>query len=297
MPKTKKQEDFLEVFFPSEMRDIPPTKHLRLDSFEREILHNMHLELLRADDYLLLSPGLMLLRPKEAADIEESLKGEEEFLTQLKRYVMQELVFNTAILEGNSYFLEQNYHLTIVRFLPTGAGSYELKLYTNTRVDLISHYSDKIYLGRDMISLVEEKKQFGLPYLLGCIKREYERLRLDARDRLRNPRRYQSTLMNEIGELVAEIMVESEEYLAQLPTAPDDPSCNIEELNHVNSRNRSMKHLLIELADSVSEYDSLLRAHHENDYARYLTKFKKDVVNLINLYTIRIIPAFARRFS
>lgn len=295
MNKTKKREDFLETFFPSEMRDLPPTKHLRLDSFEREVLHNMHLEMPRGDSYLLLSPGLMVLRPKEAAEVEETLKGEEEFLTQLKRFVMQDLVFNSAILEGNSYFLDQNYHLTIVRFIPGGAGSYELKLYTNTRLDLITHYSDKIYLGRETISLVEEKKHFGLPYLLNCIKREYERLRLDSRDRLRNPRRYQSTLMNEIGELVAEIMVESEEYLAELPEHVDDGTCNVEELNHINSRNRAMKHLLIELADSVSEYDSLLRAHHENDYARYLTKFKKDIVNLINLYSIKVIPAFSRR--
>lgn len=297
MPRAKQREDFLSTFFPPELRELAPTRHLRLDAFEREILHNMHIELQRGDSYLLLSPGLMILRPSDAKDVEESLKGEEEFLTQLKRYVMQDLLYNSCVLEGNSYFIEQNYHLTIIRFIPAGPGTYELKIYTNTRVDLISHYSDKIYIGREIVSLVDEKRQFGLPYLLSCIKREYERLRLDARDRLRNPRRYQSTLMNEIGELVGEIMSESEEYLRLMPSSPSSANSGGDELDHINSQNRSMKHLMIELADSISEYESLLRTHHENEYARYLTKFKKDTVNLINLYNIRIIPAFSRRVS
>ncbi len=296
--KSKKgQSDFLEVFFPEENRELPPLKHLRLDSFEREILHNLHMELSRGESYVLLSPGLMVLRPKEPSDLIESLREEEDFLTQVKRFIMQDLVLNTAILEGNSYFIEQNYYLTIARLIPMAPGTYEVKIYTNTRVDLLSHYSDKIYLGRDQISFVEEKKQLGIPYLLDCVKREYERLRLEARDRLRTPRRFHSTLMNEIEELVQEISENTEEYLTIVPPNIDECTSSTEELGHINSRNRTMKHLLIELADSIQEYDNLLRTHNETDYAHYLTKYKKDVVNLINLFSIKMIPAVSRRIN
>ncbi|MEW6366019.1 MAG: hypothetical protein AB1714_15425 [Acidobacteriota bacterium] len=295
MVRKKEREDFLEKFFPIEFRELPLAKHLRLDSFEREVLHNIHLELADGDGHYLLSPALAVLLPKEDREFEGGLKEEEEFLTQLKRYVIQDLVHHAAILEGNSYFIEQNYCLTIVRFIPAGQGTYEQRFYTNTRAELTTHYSDKIYLGRGEINLTEEKKQFGLPYLLGCVKREYERLRIDARERLRNPRRYHSTLMNEIEELVAEIASNTTDYLGLLPTECDDPKLPIEELNHLNSRNRSMKHLLVELCDSVSEFESLLRIHHENEFARYLTKFKKDIANLINLYNIKIIPSVTLR--
>jgi len=293
----KAQSDFLEQFFSSEARELPPLRHLRLDSFEREILHNMHVELAHGENPVLLSPGLMVLRPKEVPGLEEALKVDEDYLTQVKRFAMQDLVLSTAVLEGNSYYIEQNYYLTIVRFIPAGPGTYELKLYTNTRVDLLPHYSDKIYIGRDLISFNEDKKQFGLPYLLDCIKREYERLRLDARDRLRTARRFHSTLMNEIEELVEEIADNTEEFLSIIPDTLDDCKCSIEELGHINSRNRTMKHLFIELADAIQEYDSLLRTHNETDYAHYLTKFKKDVVNLINLFSIKLIPAVSRRIN
>lgn len=296
-PKKKKKReepDFLEDFFPQEGRELPQLRQVRIDSFEREVLHNMHLELARGDSYVLLSPGLMVLRPAEAPELAQSLKEEEDFLNQVKRCILDDLVTNSAILEGNSYFVEQNYYLTIARLLPVSPLVFELKMYTNTRVDLLLHYSDKIYLGRDQINLVEGKSQFGLPYLLGCIKREYERLRLEARERLRTPRRFHSTLMNEIDELVREIVENTPEYLSIVPRSLDDYTGTPEEIGHINSRNRSMKHLLFELADSVAEYDNLLRAHHETDYAHYLTKFKKDIVNLINLYNIKLIPAFAR---
>ena len=59
------------------------------------------------------------------------------------------------------------------------------------------------------------------------------------------------------------------------------------DLIDINAQYRSINHYLIELRDEVEEFENLL-FKSEVSYVRYVTKYKKDIANLISYFNIKI---------
>ena len=108
-----------------------------------------------------------------------------------------------------------------------------------------------------------------------------------AQEKLKNPLEYKS-FFQEIKELVAELRSESLLILQSLPPHLDFAKVSDKDLIDINAQYRTINHYIIELHDEVEEFENLLHFHKENDFARYVTKYKKDVTNLISYFNIKI---------
>jgi len=53
--------------------------------------------------------------------------------------------------------------------------------------------------------------------------------------------------------------------------------------------------ILIELHETVAEFENLLRFKERSDFVRYVTKFKKDATNLISYFNIKVTGVIAQR--
>jgi len=76
--------------------------------------------------------------------------------------------------------------------------------------------------------------------------------------------------------------------LQSLPPYPDLDKMSGKELIEINSQYRDITHFLVELRDEVDEFENLLRYKKETEFVRYVTKFKKDLTNLISYLNIKI---------
>ena len=85
-----------------------------------------------------------------------------------------------------------------------------------------------------------------------------------------------------------ELLGESLLILQSLPPYLDFQKVSGEDLININTQYRSVKHYLIELNDEVAEFENNLRSHDENDFVRYVTKYKKDIANTISFFNIKI---------
>ena len=196
----------------------------------------------------------------------------------------------SVLLDINSYFVEQNNFLVLARLREKDSGGrrYEIKFYTNSPMDLTTHYEDKIYIGRDFIDLFNlKRKYFGVKELIISLKDQNEALIDKAQEKLKNPLEYKS-FFQEIKELVNELRSESLLLLQSLPPHLDFSKLSDKDLIEINAEYRTINHYIIELHDEVEEFENLLHFKKENDFVRYVTKYKKDITNLISYFNIKI---------
>jgi len=104
---------------------------------------------------------------------------------------------------------------------------------------------------------------------------------------MRHPLRYKS-FFQEIKEYLNDLLNESHNILQSLPPYLDYEKLTSKDLVEINAQYRSIKHYLIELYDEVCEFENLLHFRREIDFARYVTKYKKDLGNLIAFFEIKI---------
>jgi DNA repair exonuclease SbcCD ATPase subunit len=197
----------------------------------------------------------------------------------------------SALLDVNSYFIEQNNFMVLARLRERDSGGrrYEIKFYTHSPHELMTHYKDKIYIGRDFIDLYQfDRKHFGLKDFIRSLKTQYDVLLDKAEEKLKKPLEYKA-FFQEIKESVNELHNESMQILQTLPAIMDYTRTKNEDLIEINAQYRTINHFLIELNDEVAEFENLLRFRKEIDFSRYVTKYKKDLSNLISLFNIRII--------
>ena len=151
----------------------------------------------------------------------------------------------------------------------------------------ILDYSDKIYIGRDFIDLLQfKRKYFGIKELIKSLQDQNEVLLDKAEQKLRKPVKYKS-FFQEINEYVNELQSESFLILQSLPPHIDFSKLKAEDLIDINAQYRTINHFLIELRDEVAEFENLL-FKNEMSFVRYVTKYKKDLANLISYFNIRI---------
>jgi hypothetical protein len=273
-----------------DIQSLPPLRPLVLDDLHAKVLKNLHLELGSGPVLYLLSPSYSVLHPTANEVITDFTTKKESLLDYLRECIIRNLAVYSVLLDINSYFIEQNSFLVLARLREKDSGGrrFEIKFYTNSPLELTSHYEDKIYIGRDFIDLFSfKRKHFGLKELIASVKDQNEKMIDKAQEKLKNPLEYKS-FFQEIKELVAELRSESLLVLQSLPPHLDFTKISDKDLIDINAQYRTINHYIIELHDEVEEFENLLHFHKENDFARYVTKYKKDVTNLISYFNIKI---------
>jgi len=276
---------------------LPPLKPLLLDDLYQSVHKNLHLELGRGPVLYLLSPSFSVLNPTPDEGITEFITRNESLLEYLKEAIVQNLAVYSVLVDISSYFIEQNGGLVMARLRERDSEGrrFEIKFYTHDPKELLSHYEDKIYIGRDFLDLFSPvRKYFGVKDSIVSLKAQFERLFERAGAKLRKAHDFGS-YFQEIGDSVNELHKEGLLILQSLPPHLDFAKLSGHDLIEINAQYRTINHFVIELHDTVAEFETLLRYKERSDFVRYVTKYKKDVTNLISFFNIRVNGLIAER--
>jgi len=269
---------------------LPEIKPVLLDDLYQHVLKNLHLELGSGPVLYLISPSYSVLNPMADETILDFIARKESLLDYLKEAVVQNLAAYSVLIDVSSYFIEQNKGLVLARFRERDSEGrrFEIKFYTHSAQELTTHYEDKIYIGRDFVDLFGSgRKYFGVKDSLISLKAQYEKLVARAESKLKKPSEFNS-YFQEIGESVNELHNEALLILQSLPPHLEFGKLSGKDLIDVNAQYRAINHFVIELHDEVGEFETLLRSKQHSDFVRYVTKYKKDVTNLISYLNIKV---------
>ncbi|MBN2198263.1 MAG: hypothetical protein JW747_00265 [Candidatus Aminicenantes bacterium] len=289
----------LEELAKVDVKALPALPSHLLDDLHQKVLKNLHLELGSGPILYMLSPSYSVLNPRASEAVGDLIAKIGPILDFLKEAIVQNLAAYSVLLDVNSYFIEQNSHLVLARLRERDSGGrrFEIKFYTHAPMELLSHYEDKIYIGRDFLDLFAfPRKYFGLRDLLASLKAKAGTLIENAQPKLKSPLEYASFLQ-EIQESVNELESESAFILDSLPPQIDFKKIGGKELIEINAQYRTINHYLIELNDELGEFENLLRYKQETDFVRYVTKYKKDVTNLISYINIKVNGLLAHKIQ
>ncbi|MGQ9672754.1 MAG: hypothetical protein ACUVV5_06430 [Candidatus Aminicenantales bacterium] len=273
-----------------DVQSLPPLRPMVLDDLHEKALRNLHLELGSGPVLYLLSPSYSILNPEPTEKVTDFLVKNESLLDYIKEAIIRNLAVYSVLLDVNSYFVEQNNYLVLARLREKDSGGrrFEIKFYTNSPLELTAHYEDKIYIGRDFVDLFNfKRKYFGVKEMVLSLKDQNEVLIDKAQEKLKNPIEYKS-FFQEIKELVNDLRQESLLILQSLPPYLDFNKLTEKDLIDINAQYRTINHYIIELHAEVDEFENILHFNKENDFVRYVTKYKKDVTNLISYFNIKI---------
>jgi len=287
----------VEELLKLDLKDLPSLKPVELDDLYQKVQKNLYLELGTGAVLYTLSPSYSALNPAPSDTLNELITKKEPILDYLKEAIVQNLAAYSALLDVNSYFIEQNNFLVLARLREKDSGGrrYEIKFYTHSPMELMTHYEDKIYIGRDFLDLFNfKRKYFGIREFLASLRDQSEKLVDKAEEKLKKPLDYKS-FFQEIKESVSELNTEAQAILESLPPYLDFVKLSEKDLIDINAQYRAINHFLIELHDEVGEFENLLRFKMEIDFVRYVTKYKKDVTNLISYFNIKINGGLSQR--
>ncbi len=273
-----------------DIKTLPELKPRLLDDLHQNVFKHLHLELGTGPVLYLLSPSYSVINPTPNEEINDFIRSREPTINYFKEYVIHNLTVYSVLLDVNSYFIEQNNHLVIARLkeLDSGGRKYEVKFYTHSPRELITQYKDKIYIGRSFVDLFQfKKKYFGVKRHIISLKDQYEVLLDKAEEKLKKPLEYKS-FFQEIKEYVNEMKSESLDILQLLPPYLDLEKTSGDDLIAINAQYRNINHYLIELRDEVAEFENDMWARRETSFVRYVTKYKKDLTNIISFFNIKI---------
>ena len=282
-----------------ELKSLPPLPVPLLDDLHQKALKNLHLEMGSGPALYLLSPSYSVLNPRPSGVVNDFITRSGNLLNYLKDCLIQNLAAFSVLLDINSYFVEQNNFLLLARLRDRDSGGrrFEVKYYTHSPLEVLSHYEDKIYIGRDFVDLYHfPRKYFGVADFINSIKDQCGILIDTAEEKLAHPLDYKS-FFQEIQELCNELRSESDLILQLLPPVIDYAKVSGKELIEINAQYRTINHYLIELHDEVEEFENILRFKQENDFVRYVTKYKKDITNLISYFNIKINGLLGHKIS
>ena len=285
----------LEKIIAFEMIKVPD---FTMDHFQAEIRDNLHLEFFFEKGRVIITPELdyMIIgdaTDQEIHDISNILAAHSGVIEKIKSYLMYNLSLYSALLETNSYYITLNNHLLISRFLMLDDEShhFEIKLYTINRVELPGNYKDKIYLGRDLLSLRRiHRDYFGLKFIHDSLNEQIKKLKgriaefVPGTDRFELEQEY----LSDVESLVKEFSESSQKILSQFPADLTSADVETEALVKVNRYFRDLKHILIEVEGALSEIETRMFQKDLNRAVRYVTKFKKDITNDINYIMFKI---------
>ncbi|MBE3129184.1 MAG: hypothetical protein IMZ54_00515 [Acidobacteria bacterium] len=280
-----------------DLAGLPHLKPLLLDDLYQSVSKNLHLELGRGPVLYLLSPSFSVLNPTADEGITDFITRKEAVLDYLKEAIVQNLAVYSVLIDISSYFIEQNNGLVLARLRERDSEGrrFEIKFYTHSPKELLTCYEDKIYIGRDFLDLFSpNRKYFGVKDSVVSLKTQFERLCERAGTKLKKAQEFGS-YFQEIGDSVSELHNEGLLILQSLPPHLDFAKLSGKDLIDINAQYRTINHYVVELHDTIAEFESLLRFKERSDFVRYVTKYKKDVTNLISYFNIKINGVIAQR--
>ena len=270
--------------------DLPPLIPACLDNLYENVLGNLYLELGSGPVLYLLSPSCSILNPVQDEEVISLVREKEDLIGYVKEYVVRNLAAYSVLLDVNSYYIEQNDHLVLARLEKNDSGRqyYEIKFYTHSPGELLTHYEDKIYMGRHFIDLLQfSKDYFGVKELIVSLADQCDPMLDKAKETLNEPGEY-SSFFQEIKESAVELLDESFLIMESVPPLLDLGKLKAGDLIEIKAQYRAIKHYLIELNGEVSEFENLVRFGKEMKPAHYITMYRKDLANLISCFNIRI---------
>ncbi|MDH5656435.1 MAG: hypothetical protein OEZ34_11035 [Spirochaetia bacterium] len=269
-----------------------------MDNFQTEIYNNLYLEFFFQNCRVLIDTNYDYVTTGEAlaeeiASLEAILNLRKEALVKLRHFLIYNLSQYSALLETNSYYISQNGHLLIARFVPVEEDNqyYEVKLYTIPSSDLPGNYKDKIYIGRDIISMKTFRREhLGLKHMRNAIIDQFIKLKGRMKEFIpgQDFDEMQTEYLNEMEELVGEFAELSDSILKNFPVEISSETLEAEALTRANTIFREIKHMLIEMEESAREMEKNLFEMSHSRAVRYVTKFKKDIQNDINYILIKV---------
>jgi hypothetical protein len=282
------------------LHQLPPLGRFRLDDLQQKVRNNLYLELPQTDGSLaLLSPTLSPVINNFEERLARMVRSKSEILDYVKERLVRALIVDTAVLEGSSYYFEQNNCLLLARlkYFKEVEKLLEIKLYTVTHKDLVQNYSDKIYIGRCFLNLESKELHYrGLNLYVLSLMDQYEIL-IGRRNLLNKPGKYEESYFQEIQELVQEVVSEVIRVLDTVPRHFNPTRWGLEELIRVKGCYRGIIHLLLELVEEVDEFENVLMYDQESRFARYVTKYKRDLKNIILLLNFNTLSELSRRIQ
>lgn len=259
--------------------------HITHSSLFERITRNLHLELIVRGDKYLLSPLYALLRGEPMEELMKFVAQNEPLLDTLKEFIINSLYGYSAVIEENAYYLSHDQDILIARLLHREELKFEVKFYSHYQEELLSAYNDKIYLGRIFIDLKKfERKNFGLNDYFLSILDQNTKIQERAHHKLRSYEDYKKSDLDEIDYLSKEMTAEAMERIKLFPKGDpkEIPSVKLMEMVDVILY---VQNLMIELREFTQEFENRLRAREENNFAKHLTKFSKDLINDIKYLT------------
>ncbi len=276
-----------------DVETLPQLYPFQMDNFYSGILKNLYLEMGYKKELYLFSPNYAILNPEYPEEVEDFLSRKTQLLDYLKLFLVKSLIKYSFLAEANSYYIEENEYTVIARFREKDGKSmrYEIKYYTNSPEDVISHYEDKIYIGRDFIKIDKfERKQCGLKEHIHSIPFEIVRLKEEFNEKIHKKDKTMNDFLKDIEESGKVFLKTGETILSDIPQNFSPETCkDLNKLKSFIDNIRSLKHYLLEIRSALNEFSSYLREKDEVDFVKYTVKFRTDVVNLINFLNFKLI--------
>jgi hypothetical protein len=264
-----------------------------LDSYQKAVSENLHLEFFLARGRLIVTPHLSHLATDQATPAEEArvkaiLDEKQDLLEQLKLYLLYSLSVYSALLETNSSIVAVNEHRLIARFLPCDPGTCEVKVYTLPPGDPLDRYGDRIYLGRDCLPLDGPRRpHLGLGYLRRSLPEQVAKLKARLERDARGRQRVALELFDELDGVMDDLVQQADAVLGAYPADISSRSLPPERLLDANRDFREIKHVLSEAETLVREMERGLLAEGAHA-ARYVTKLRQDLTNDVNYILVKV---------
>ncbi len=245
----------------------------------KKVQNNFHFEFVSDKEKYLFSPLYISLIGESPAEFREFLSQNNSFFDSLKNFIINSLFIYSAIIEENSYYITDPQNITIARVIPHGDGKFELKFYSHYEDELQNSYSDKIYIGRDFINILQfERKYLGLKSFYLSFIEQNKKIQERAKHKLRYYKDYKKPYLNEIDYSVKEMVSDS---IDRIKMTPETKISDISTVKLIESLDNILylQNLMIELRELNIEFENKLRMSKEIGFAKYLTKFSKDLKN------------------
>ena len=275
-----------------------PEINFQPDFFQKSIEKNLHLEFFFTQTRALICPDSKVI-PVGPVALEEEKKfkklvsSAKERLEELRIQVIYQLSLYSSLLETNSYYICLNNYLVICRFVPIAPENteYEIKLYTVSPVDIPGNYKEKLFLGRDLLSLKSIPRDYlGLQNIMGFLSEQIKRLERRCKDILPESEfsEIRQEYLKEIEELFTDMCAELDHLTECFPPRINQSKLAFSRVLELNRRFREIKHILIDIQITAQELERVLFLGKEKKIVPYVTKFHKDVTNYINYITFKV---------
>jgi hypothetical protein len=264
----------LKEYNRKKLTNFPDIKYSNL---YKKIHNNFYFEFEKDNDKILFSPYYIHLRGESFPELMDFISKNNSLFDTIKKFIINSLYIYSAIIEENSYFLTNPQSIMIARLIHHKESEFEIKFYTHYEEELQNSYNDKIYIGRDLINLNQfERKYLGLKIFFLSLIEQNKKIQERAKNKLRYYNDYDKPYLKEIDYSVKETVSDA---MDRIELFPETMICNISTVKLIETLDNILYllNLMTELRDFTMEFENKLRLRKESSFAKYMTKFSKDL--------------------